>query len=219
LLGAGSGTRMGNIPKAFLYLHAQTLLERALCAMAPFCSEIIVGLRAADMELAYPILDKLALPHAISLVTGGAERQDTVSRLVERATRPVVLLHEVARPFAEPENFAAVLANQETGAAALYTPLQVRDGLAIISDGVYQSALPRSQVVALQTPHAYRREILLHAHRQAQILGHREDSTVALVQWAGYRVLLVLGCTSNIKITYEEDWRRLLAETQPREHL
>jgi 2-C-methyl-D-erythritol 4-phosphate cytidylyltransferase len=138
---------------------------------------------------------------------------------VERATRPIVLLHEVARPFAEPENFAAVLANQETGAAALYTPLQVRDGLALISDGVYLGALPRSQVVALQTPHAYRRELLLHAHQQAQSLGHREDSTVALVQWAGYRVLLVLGCASNIKITYPEDWARLLAEVQPKEYL
>jgi 2-C-methyl-D-erythritol 4-phosphate cytidylyltransferase len=49
---------------------------------------------------------------------------------------------------------------------------------------------------------------------RAQHAGHREDSTVALMQWAGYNVQLVPGCPDNIKITYPEDWERVLATCQ-----
>jgi 2-C-methyl-D-erythritol 4-phosphate cytidylyltransferase len=204
--------RLGRIPKAFLYLQARTLLERAILAVAPFSQEIIVGLRGADLELGQALVAHLHLDQPVTLLAGGSERQETVARLAARASCPLVLLHEVARPFAGPDNFAAVLAAaRQHGAAALYTEVQVRDGLALMQDGAYKCALPRSQVVALQTPHAYHRAVLHDAHLRAGQAHHHEDSTVALVQWAGYSVQLLRGCVENIKITYPEDWERVMA--------
>jgi 2-C-methyl-D-erythritol 4-phosphate cytidylyltransferase len=52
------------------------------------------------------------------------------------------------------------------------------------------------------------RDILHFAHVRAAEARHREDSTVALVQWAGYTVRLLRGCVENVKITYPEDWER-----------
>jgi 2-C-methyl-D-erythritol 4-phosphate cytidylyltransferase len=212
ILGAGEGIRLGRIPKAFLCLEASTLLERAVRTVAPSCQEIVVGLREADLAAGRALIEGLNLVQPVTLIAGGAERQDTLARLVAHARNPFVLLHEVARPFACAEHFSAVLlAAYEHGAAALYTELAVRDGLAIMEGGVLQRALPRAQVVALQTPHAYRREILLDAHNRARQQLHREDSTVALVQWAGYSVKLVKGSADNLKITYPEDWARAQA--------
>jgi 2-C-methyl-D-erythritol 4-phosphate cytidylyltransferase len=209
ILGAGEGARLGHRPKAFLSLQGQTLLARAILAVAPFSSEILVGVRGADLELGQVQAAALGLEQQITLLPGGTERQETVARLAARAARPFVLLHEVARPFALPENFDNVLAAaQQYGAAALFTELLVRDGLALMQDGVFHCALPRSQVVALQTPHAYARDILHSAHVRAAEAHHREDSTVALVQWAGYSVRLLRGCAENVKITYPEDWER-----------
>lgn len=216
ILGAGSGVRMGQGPKAFMQLQAQTLLERAILAVEPYCAEIVAGVREADLPLAEELVDGLGLATRVILVPGGCERQETVTRLVENASCPLVLLHEVARPFARGDSFAAVLAAaRQFGAAALYTELRVRDGLALMRNGAFAAPLPRAEVVALQTPHAYLRTTLLDAHMQAQQSGRREDSTVALVQWAGYEVRLLPGCADNIKITYPEDWEQVMAMTQP----
>jgi 2-C-methyl-D-erythritol 4-phosphate cytidylyltransferase len=212
ILGAGSGTRLGGMPKAFLQLQTQTLLERAILAVEPFCSEIVVGLRAADLALGQSVVDRLAPAQRVVIVAGGTERQDTVARLVEIASSPLVLLHEVARPFAQAESFAAVLeAAQLLGAAALYTELAVRDALGLMRNGTLATALPRARVVAMQTPQAYHQAILYDAHERAQRSGQREEGTPALVRWAGYEVKLVRGCPGNIKITYPEDWERVLA--------
>lgn len=212
LLGAGNGVRMGRLPKAFLRLQEQTLTERALRAVSPFCSEIILGLRAEDMAQGEALLAIAPVGPKITLVAGGAERQETVARLVARATRPYVLLHEVVRPFAGADLFAAVLdAVVDTGAAVLCVPLRVRDALALVENNELSATLPRSKVVALQTPHAYRRDLLDDVHVRAAQAGRREDSTVSLVQWAGHTLRMAAGSEQNIKITYPDDWEEALA--------
>lgn len=145
ILGAGSGVRMGQGPKAFMQLQAQTLLERAILAVEPYCAEIVAGVREADLPLAEELVDGLGLATRVILVPGGCERQETVTRLVENASCPLVLLHEVARPFARGDSFAAVLAAaRQFGAAALYTELRVRDGLALMRNGAFAAPLPRA---------------------------------------------------------------------------
>lgn len=212
ILGAGSGIRLGGVSKAFLHLQTQTLLERAILAVEPYCSEIVVGLRADDLALGQSVVDRLALAARVIIVAGGTERQDTVARLVESASSPLVLLHEVVRPFAQADSFAAVLAAaKQHGAAALYTELKVRDALALMRNGSLVTSLPRSQVIALQTPQAYWRTILHDTHVLAQQYGQHEEGTPALVWWAGYEVNLVRGSPENIKITYPEDWEWVLA--------
>jgi 2-C-methyl-D-erythritol 4-phosphate cytidylyltransferase len=103
--------------------------------------------------------------------------------------------------------FQAVLAGAaQTGAASLYVPLDIHDALATTApDGSIESILPRSRVVRLQTPHAYRREVLADAHRRAEQAGIKEDGTAAIVKWAGYGVQLISGSAENIKITYPPD--------------
>jgi 2-C-methyl-D-erythritol 4-phosphate cytidylyltransferase len=212
LLGAGSGLRMGRQPKAFLKLHESMLAEHAIRAVVPFCNEIILGLRAEDLDAGAKLLSKSFGWMNIRLVAGGADRQETVTRLLAPATRPYVLLHEVARPFVAPQLFRNILrAGVEAGAAALFVPLRVRDGLALVENGILRTTLHRNQVVALQTPHAYGRELLIDAHERAHVANRREESTVALMQWAGYSVRLVPGSEDNFKITYPEDWDRAQA--------
>ncbi|MBK8046491.1 MAG: 2-C-methyl-D-erythritol 4-phosphate cytidylyltransferase [Anaerolineales bacterium] len=203
---------MDRQPKAFLKLQGSTLVEHAVRAVIPYCNEIVVGLRADDLEAGAKLLSKSFSWMKIRLVAGGEDRQETVARLLEHVTRPLVLLHEVARPFVAPHLFRSVLAaGEETGAAALFVPLRTRDGLALADNGVLRTTLHRNQVVTLQTPHAYSREMLIDAHVRACEGNRREESTVALMDWAGYAVRLVPGCEDNFKITYPEDLERAQA--------
>jgi 2-C-methyl-D-erythritol 4-phosphate cytidylyltransferase len=118
-----------------------------------------------------------------------------------------VLLHEVARPYVTGELFEQVLAAAaEAGAASLYLPLEARDSVALIdADHRLGAPLPRNKVVTLQTPHAYRRDALVEAHRLAKANGWNEEGTAALVQRAGQAVKLVPGSPLNVKLTYPTD--------------
>ena len=210
VLAAGLGERMGGRPKAFLQRCATTLIERAVALVAPFASEIIVGLPPDGLDKGRRLL---AGQHAI-LVAGGVTRQETVTRLLARATLSLVLLHEVTRPSAPPNLFAKVLtAGKEQGAAALYLPPSRRDSLAFKDDDALGAPLARERVIRVQTPQAYRREILLDSDRQGRDQGWNGASTTSLVYRAGYRVHLVPGVRENVKLTYPEDWETWEAAT------
>ena len=121
-------------------------------------------------------------------------------------TKPIILLHEVARPFVTAELFEGLLAEvQRHGAVALYTEVPVRDSLGLLEKQGLKMILPRRSVVALQIPHAYRREILLHANRLAARNNWNEEGTAAVVKRAGHKVRLVPGSPDNLKVTYVGD--------------
>ena len=201
ILAAGSGDRIGRRPKAFLRLEGRTLLERAVALVSPFATEIIVGVRPGDLARA-----RRLVPKTVHVVAGGATRQETLSRLLRCCTKPIILLHEVARPFVTTELFKRLLQEvRRHGAVALYTEVAVRDSLGLLERQGLKMILPRRSVVALQIPHAYRREILLHADRLAARNGWNEEGTAAVVKRAGHKVRLVPGSPDNLKVTYVGD--------------
>lgn len=201
ILAAGSGDRIGRRPKAFLRLNGQTLLERAVALVSPFASEIIVGVRPQDLARSRRLVSK-----TVQVVAGGATRQETLSRLLQCCTKPIVLLHEVARPFATPELFESLLREvRRHGAVALYTEVPVRDSLGFLEKQGLKMILPRRSVVALQIPHAYQRNILLRADRLAARNHWNEEGTAAVVKRAGHKVRLVPGSPDNLKVTYAGD--------------
>ena len=205
ILAAGEGERAGE-PKAFLDVDGIPLLELVISRMREHASEIIVGVRARDMERAAD------LPSAAlcNFVAGGATRQDTVAAVLDRATRPLALLHEVARPLAPRASFRDVLeAAAEHGAASLQLPASRTDSVALSLDGFIERPLPRHRVVSLQTPQAFRTELLREVFTLARESGWSETSVTFLFARAGYPVALVEGASTNVKITLAEDWPRM----------
>ena len=204
ILGAGAGQRMGGQPKAFLRLVGTTLLEIAVNLVRPFSSEVIVGLAPGDLSHGRDIL----ADDDIVVVEGGDTRQATLSRLLESARHELILVHEVARPFARAADVERVLeAARQYGAAVLHTPFRLRDGVAAARDGFIWKTYEGVELVALQVPNAYSRGILRRSLRAADILsGPPASGTAPLVLRAGFDVRLVAGSEDNLKITYPEDW-------------
>jgi 2-C-methyl-D-erythritol 4-phosphate cytidylyltransferase len=208
ILAAGRGTRLGQ-SKAFLECDGKTLLERVVERAVMFADEVLVGLSSEDLGRVPP-----SIRHSVVVVTGGETRHATVEALLARATRPLVLLHEVARPLTPPALFAAVLqAAQLHGAAAAYVLASSRDSVALEDGGFLAAALPRDRVVLLQTPQAFRRELLADVFRrlQGRVL-QQATSVPPLLLDAGYSVRLVPGSPDNMKITFPEDWEIVRAK-------
>jgi 2-C-methyl-D-erythritol 4-phosphate cytidylyltransferase/2-C-methyl-D-erythritol 2,4-cyclodiphosphate synthase len=126
------------------------------------------------------------------------------------AESDLIVIHDAARPFASADLVArTIAAAAESGAAV--AALQARDTVKRAAEGppegghYVQATLPRESIFLVQTPQAFRREVLY----AALALGEREglDATdeAALAERAGHRVRLVEGEPANIKITTPDD--------------
>jgi 2-C-methyl-D-erythritol 4-phosphate cytidylyltransferase len=165
---------------------------------------------ASELNLA-PIADAVQgldsnLP--IELVLGGARRQDSVARAVEHlaATAPtIVVVHDGARPLVPPGLVRAVVdAAAEHGAATAGLPL--KNACKEVDDnGFVRRSLERASLVSVQTPQAFRFEILERAHREGLAQGAVVDDDAELVERLGCVVKVVPGEYRNIKITTPDD--------------
>jgi 2-C-methyl-D-erythritol 4-phosphate cytidylyltransferase len=122
---AGLGVRMGGAtPKQFLSLEGvpifvHTLRKFAACEVI---DDVILALRAEDMERAAIDVDRERFSQSVQLVAGGATRQETVARALAEAPpgTEIVVVHDAVRPFIELEMIQRVVeAARRDGAAIL----------------------------------------------------------------------------------------------------
>nr|WP_246363411.1 2-C-methyl-D-erythritol 4-phosphate cytidylyltransferase [Deinococcus budaensis] len=192
---AGSGTRLGRGPKAFVEVAGQSLLARSVAALAPHVGEVLVAL-PAGMDLPAGLRARA--------ISGGETRQESVLRLLEATSAGIVLVHDAARPFLPAGVVGALLsAVAETGAATAALP--VADTLVRGEGGQWQGAVPREGLWAVQTPQAFARGELLRAHRAACEQGYAATDDAGLIAWQGGAVTLVPGDPRLFKVTAPGD--------------
>lgn len=206
---AGEGRRMGR-DKLLLPLRGRPVLALTLLAVrrAAPAAPVVVAVRAGCEEaVRAQVLQPYGLTAGVTLVEGGAERQDSVARALEAVDPGAawVVVHDGARPFAAPELFARVVAAaQEVGAAVVGVP--VRDTLhAVGPDDRIRSTPSREGLWIAQTPQAFRAELLRDAHRWAKLQGHLFTDDASLVAAYGAPVRMVEGDPLNLKITFAAD--------------
>ena len=226
IVAAGRGSRAGQgIPKQYRPLQGRPVLARTLAAFVahPRIGKIVVAIHPDDRDLYEATL--AALPNALSsilpCVHGGETRRDSVSRgleaLVDLAP-DIVLVHDAARPFAGPDLIdRAIEAAERWGAAVPGTA--VTDTIKVIGERSQVLSTPdRSALRAVQTPQAFRFQLLLEAHRRASASDpHAFTDDGALIEWAGLPVHVFAGDPGNIKLTHPADFaeaeRRMKGET------
>jgi len=204
---AGRGARLGRGPKALVRVAGRTLLEWTLEAFV-WADEVRVAL-PPGLPAPQPAAN-------VSFIEGGAERQDSVARLLKGAGGDVVLVHDAARPFVARAVIERLLeAVTLYGAAVPVLPLP--DTLIEPEEGRYGVALERSRYALVQTPQAFFREVLGEAHELARARGLTATDEAQLVRALGYPVELVKGDPRMFKVTYPEDLAlaEALAQTWP----
>ena len=208
LVAGGRGERAGAGPlKQFRDLAGVPLLLRALRPFAshPDVTHIVIALPAEHVAAPPDCLAELKGP-AVTLVAGGTERAESVRHALAALppSAEIVLVHDAARPFVNPDVLSAVIAAAREGGAALAAvPLADTLKEADTSGAVVRRTLPRQALWRAQTPQGFRRDILEAAHAAA-IAGATDDSM--LVEATGVNVRLVPDSSLNFKVTTDDDF-------------
>ncbi|MGI1663281.1 bifunctional 2-C-methyl-D-erythritol 4-phosphate cytidylyltransferase/2-C-methyl-D-erythritol 2,4-cyclodiphosphate synthase [Palleronia sp. KMU-117] len=210
IVAAGRGLRAGGgVPKQWRDLGGRPVAVRTLDAFRdhPGIERIVLVLHPDDMDRAPAFAD----PPAVTVVTGGATRRDSVLaglEALEGQGIARVLIHDVARPLTRAATITAVLAAIDTGpgsARGAAPALAVTDALWRGQGGEVTGAVARDGLCRAQTPQGFPYDAILAAHRAHP--GEAADD-VEVARAAGIAVAIVPGEERNLKITTPEDFAR-----------
>ena len=174
----------------------------------------MVAARPGDESLVCELLQPVVGRTELTVVTGGAERTDSVRcglRVLPPGPFECVLVHDAARPFVPAVVVARVVDAVRAGADAVIPVLPVTDTIKQVgADGQVTGTPDRSALVAVQTPQGFRPDVLRRAY---DAVPEHEAATddAALVERLGIPVDTVVGSPDALKITRPDDL--LLAES------
>ena len=195
VVAAGSGTRFGG-PKQYELLGSSRVVDRSIATACRVADRVALVVAVDDVE---ELRADYRTNPAVVVVAGGISRSASVRGGLGAVSddAEVIVVHDAARPLATDALFEQVIASVLAGADAAVPGVAVSDSLRRLDGGI----VDRGRVVAVQTPQAFRAELLRNAHRDEPDAS--DDAT--LVEMIGGKVEIVPGESTNFKITTSHD--------------
>ena len=215
VLAAGMGTRVGaDGNKAYLPLAGRSMLTWSVDAVARATGidRTVVVHRRGERRLAEDTLARELPTTAIEFVEGGDTRHgseenvlDYLAPDIESGAIDVVLIHDAARPLADPDMMVTALATARAYGGAI----PVLPAAEVVKDVGSERVSPvEGTLVRVQTPQAFRAEPLLAAYRLAAAGTFDGTDTSACVQhFTDVDVRVYPGAATNFKVTFAPDVR------------
>lgn len=203
---AGQGKRMGTeINKLFLEINGETIIRQTVAVFQEIdsCEQIFIAAHPDEVELMEDHLKDFS--KVAGVIPGGQERQHSINEVLKvLIDTEVVMVHDGARPFITQEKINQLYQDALTKDAVILA-VQAKDTIKQVIDGVVEQTYDRSTMWQVQTPQAFKRDIILKAYEQAEAQNYLGTDDASLVERAGYKVHISNGDYDNIKITTHED--------------
>ena len=208
VVAAGSGERLGaGRPKAFVPVGGRPMAAWSLDAIAAAgIPRAVVAVPPGHGAAAEEALFR-DLPLGLVFVEGGATRSESVRNALAAAgpDAEAVLVHDAARPMVTPDLFTrtlAALADADAAIAAARVTDTIKEAGA---DGIVVRTHDRSRLWAIQTPQAFRAEVLRKALAAGEDVLAQATDDAWLVERAGGTVRVVESPAANFKVTTPHD--------------
>lgn len=203
-MAGGTGSRFGtDQPKQFIELVGRRVVDWSVAAASTVSDGVIL---VVPTEL----VASTEVDGVDVVVAGGETRSASVRAGLASVPEDadIVIVHDAARPAASSRLFEQVVEGVLAGAAGVVPGVPVTDTIKMVDeDGAVYETLPREELVAVQTPQAFRADVLRQVHAREP----EATDDAALVELAGGLVMVVPGEAGNRKLTIASDLP-LLAE-------
>ena len=207
VVAAGRSERMGE-DKLFLELEGKPVLAMSLQTLqnSDSIDEIVVVTREDCLDAVGKLRERYGIRKLKYLILGGATRTESALRGVMAASKKakIICIHDGARPFVTEEVIADAVQS-----AALYLAaapaVPVKDTVKKAANGVVLETPDRATLWAVQTPQAFRADLIKAALSKAAADGLAYTDDCAALEAMGCKVHLSRGDEDNIKITTPAD--------------
>ena len=207
---AGSSKRMGSgINKNLLELAGEPILIRSLKTFSQVerINFLIVVVAEHEVESVEKLLRGVKDLKPWRVTVGGSERQYSIANGLKLLPddAEIILVHDAARPLISVRTINGVIdAAKKFGGAIAAVP--AKDTIKVIdAEGFIRYTPPRRELVMVQTPQGFKREILLRAYDRAAEENFLGTDDASLVERLDVRIKIVTSDYRNIKITTPED--------------
>jgi 2-C-methyl-D-erythritol 4-phosphate cytidylyltransferase len=211
IVSAGKGQRlMKERKKQFLLLEGRPILCHTLDQFeaCPLIHSILLVVGQEDLDYCLKeIVEKHRYRKVSQIVPGGKRRQDSVKNGIDAIPKDVeiVVIHDGVRPFITQEMIEeSVQSAIRFGAVVMAMPVKETIKTAH-ADGTVLKTLDRESLWQIQTPQAFRVNVIKEAYRRAAEDGFVGTDDASMVERVGGKVHIVPGSYKNIKITTLED--------------
>lgn len=206
IVAGGSGNRMQNtIAKQFLVLNGKPILMHTLdafqkCSLNP---EILLVLNSSQHEYWKTLCHTYKFTVAHRIIEGGAQRFHSVKNGLDKINGDgVVAVHDAVRPLVSPELILKSF-NQAKDKGNAVAGVHPTDSVRRIIEDQITEMMDRNAVVLIQTPQTFDINVLKKAYQEPYRSEFTDDASV--IEHAGFKINLIDGERTNLKITYPED--------------
>lgn len=209
ILGAGRGSRMkAPINKQYMKIKGKEIIRWSIEAFlkSKKTDEIIIVVGKGEEDEVKRLLTSEE-EKFIKIVVGGQRRQDSVYKglLAMNDSEGSVLIHDGARPLISSETIDLVWDFLKEKSAAI-VGVPVKDTIKIVSEKKEVIDTPNREFLwSVQTPQGFDKELIIRAHKNAQVNKIEVTDDSMMVELLGEKVSMIMGSYENIKITTQED--------------
>ncbi len=209
ILIAGNSTRYKkNYNKNFENLGNKKIFEYSIDAfnLNSQIDDIILVTKKEEFKTVQQILDNKEIDKPLKLVIGGNSRNESVYNALNETTSDIVIIQDGARPLIK-QSFInncieSILYDNIYGVS---TAVKSKDTIKLTdTNNIVLSSTNRNSSWIVQTPQCFNREVLINSYKNIKNFESITDDCTILEK-NSYKVKLIAGDYTNIKITTPED--------------
>lgn len=207
IVGAGNGTRFGE-DKIFKEINEKPIWYYSARAfqMSEKVDEIVMVVKEEKIKQMLQQTNDFELSKIKKIVEGGSERKDSVWKALGSMNKNetnLVLIHDGARPLVSTSLINKCI-DETVDCGCVVPGIKVRDTIKRGGEFV-EETLDRNEIYLIQTPQVFEYGIIARAYDNAVTNNLKGTDDSSLVESLGYRVKIIPGEESNLKITYQND--------------
>ena len=208
ILLAGNSTRFGkNTNKNFQILNGnKTVLAYSLNCFNTnkYIDNIILAIKKDELKIVKEIIKNEKVSKPVQFIYGGTSRKESVYNCIKKCNSDIVIIHDSARPLIKHEYINECLKNMRFY-KGVSIGVKSKDTIKIVNkNDEVVSTTNRENTFIIQTPQCFDKNILLELHNKYKSSIDITDDCM-LLEKENYKVKVICGDYSNIKITTQED--------------
>jgi 2-C-methyl-D-erythritol 4-phosphate cytidylyltransferase len=209
---AGIGNRMRTSqPKQFMSLLGKPVLVHTLEAFhqIPEIDTMVITVTEDSQSMVRKMVNEYRLETSSYVTKGGEHRQDSVFnglKFMKEQKVDIVLVHDAVRPFVTAELVYSLLQATIKYGAAIPVVRPKETIKQSSGNGFVEFSIPRDSLWVVQTPQAFRFDLIFNAFEKAYAEKFYGTDEAMLVERIGVKVKTIESSYKNIKITTPEDF-------------